>query len=329
MNTSFKAFRLHSIDGAVTSKIESIQLDSLSPGNVTIKVAYSSINYKDALASKGLNNIVREWPRISGIDLTGTVVESLDSRFSPGDEVLVNGCGIGVDHDGGHAQYARVNADWVMKIPQGLTLLDAATIGVAGYTAGLSLDLMELNGLNPQSGPILVTGATGGVATIAIDMLAQRGYQVTAMTGKLNEAGYLKNLGASEVIGRISSESKFKPLEKAQWAGAIDSVGGSTLSWLTRVIQPSGVIAAFGNAGGAELETTVIPFILRGIRLIGINANSPMNIREKIWNKIANEYRPTHLKEIASIIGIEELSHHLDLTLAGKSKGRIVIDMNQ
>jgi putative YhdH/YhfP family quinone oxidoreductase len=160
-------------------------------------------------------------------------------------------------------------------------------------------------------------------------MLAQRGYQVTAMTGKLNEAGYLKNIGASEVIGRISSESKFKPLEKAQWAGAIDSVGGSTLSWLTRVIQPSGVIAAFGNAGGAELETTVIPFILRGIRLIGINANSPMLIREKVWNKIANEYRPTHLKEIASIIGIEELSHHLDLTLAGKSKGRIVIDMNQ
>ena len=188
---------------------------------------------------------------------------------------------------------------------------------------------MELNGLNPQSGPILVSGATGGAATIAIDMLAQRGYQVTAMTGKLNEAEYLKNLGASEVIGRISSESKFKPLEKAQWAGAIDSVGGSTLSWLTRVIQPSGVIAAFGNAGGTELETTVIPFILRGIRLIGINANSPMNIREKVWNKIANEYRPTHLKEIASVIGIEELSHHLDLTLAGKSKGRVVIDMNQ
>ncbi|MCE7528225.1 MULTISPECIES: acryloyl-CoA reductase [unclassified Polynucleobacter] len=329
MQGIFKAFRLHSIDGVVTRKIESIQLDSLSPGNVIIKVAFSSINYKDALASKGLNNIVREWPRISGIDLTGIVVESHDLRFSPGDEVLVNGCGIGVDHDGGHAEYARVNADWVMKLPSGLTLLDAATIGVAGYTAGLSLDLMELNGLNTQGGPILVTGATGGVATIAIDMLSQRGYQVTAMSGKPNETAYLKNLGASEVIGRISPESSFKPLEKAQWAGAIDSVGGYTLSWLTRVMQTSGIIAAFGNAGGAELDTTVVPFILRGIRLIGINANSPMNIREKIWKKIANEYRPTHLKEIASIIGIEKLAHHLDLTLAGKSKGRIVIDMTK
>ena len=329
MQGIFKAFRLHSIDGVVTRKIESIQLDSLSPGNVIIKVAFSSINYKDALASKGLNNIVREWPRISGIDLTGIVVESHDLRFSPGDEVLVNGCGIGVDHDGGHAEYARVNADWVMKLPSGLTLLDAATIGVAGYTAGLSLDLMELNGLNTQGGPILVTGATGGVATIAIDMLSQRGYQVTAMSGKPHETAYLKNLGASEVIGRISPESSFKPLEKAQWAGAIDSVGGYTLSWLTRVMQTSGIIAAFGNAGGAELDTTVVPFILRGIRLIGINANSPMNIREKIWKKIANEYRPTHLKEIASIIGIEKLAHHLDLTLAGKSKGRIVIDMTK
>jgi len=329
MNHSFKAFRLHSSDGVVTRKIESIQLDSLSPGNVVIKVAFSSINYKDALASKGLNNIVREWPRISGIDLTGTIIESWDSRFSPGDEVLVNGYGIGVDHDGGHAQYARVNAAWVMKLPLGLTLLDAATIGVAGYTAGLSLDLMELNGLNPQGGPILVTGATGGVATIAIDMLSQKGYQVTAMSGKQNEAEYLKKLGASEVIGRITSDVKFKPLEKAQWAGAIDSVGGSTLSWLTRVMQTNGIIAAFGNAGGAELDTTVIPFILRGVRLIGINANSPMDIREKVWKKIASEYRPTHLNEIATIIGIEELPYYLDLTLAGKSKGRIVIDLSK
>jgi len=329
MNTTFKAFRLHSVDGFITRKIESLQIASLSPGNVVIKVAYSSINYKDALASKGLNNIVREWPRIGGIDLTGVVIESLDSRFSPGDEVLVNGHGIGVDHDGGHAQYARVDADWVMKIPDGLTLLEAATIGVAGYTAGLSIDLMELNGLKPINGPVLVTGATGGVATIAIDILSQRGYQVTAMSGKQNITDFLKNLGASEVIDRIPSDGKFKPLEKSLWAGAIDSVGGPTLSWLTRVMQPSGIIAAFGNAGGAELETTVIPFILRGIRLIGINANSPMDIREKIWKKISNEYRPAHLKEIASIISLAELSQHLDLTLAGKSKGRIVIDMNK
>ncbi|MBU3619386.1 acryloyl-CoA reductase [Polynucleobacter sp. JS-Fieb-80-E5] len=329
MNTSFKAFRIHAIDGVITRKIEPIQLDLLSPGNVLIKVAFSSINYKDALVSKGLNNIVRAWPRVSGIDFTGTVVESSDARFGPGDEVLVNGCGIGVDHDGGHAEFARVNADWVMKLPDGLDLLETATIGVAGYTAGLALDLMELNGLSPQNGPVLVTGATGGVATIAIDMLAQRGYQVTAMSGKSNEVEYLKNLGASEVIERLSSGSTFKPLEKAQWAGAIDSVGGSTLSWLTRVMQVNGVIAAFGNAGGAELETTVLPFILRGVRLIGVNAGSPMDIRQKIWSKIANEYRPIHLKEIANVIKLEELGHHMDLTLAGESKGRIVIDMGK
>ena len=315
--------------GAVRSGIEEVGFDVLDPGEVLIRVAYSSINFKDALASKGLNAIIRTWPRIGGIDLTGTVLESADARFQPGDEVVVHGFGIGVDHDGGHAQMARVPGDWVLPIPKGLSLFEAAVIGVAGYTAAYAVHLMELNGLEPGQGPVLVDGATGGVASVAIDMLTQRGYQVTAMSGKTDEVPYLKSLGASEVIGRLAPQDKPKPLEKAQWAGAVDSVGGATLAWLTRTMLPGGVIASFGNAGGAELETTVLPFILRGIRLLGVNANSPMPVRQIVWKKIANEYRPAHLARIAHVIGMDELPTYLDRTLAGQVRGRTVIDMGK
>ena len=328
MNT-FKAFRLLPGETAPLRQMVELSLDDLSPGNVVIQVAFSSINYKDALASKGLNAIIRTWPRIGGIDLTGTVLESADARFQPGDEVVVHGFGIGVDHDGGHAQMARVPGDWVFPIPEGLSLFEAAVIGVAGYTAAYALHLMEHNGLEPGQGPVLVDGATGGVASVAIDMLAQRGYQVTAMSGKTDEVPYLKSLGASEVIGRIAPQDKPKPLEKAQWAGAVDSVGGATLAWLTRTMLPGGAIASFGNASGAELATTVLPFILRGIRLLGVNANSPMPVRQIVWNKIANEYRPKHLAQIAQVIGMEELPSYLDRTLAGQIRGRTVIDMSK
>lgn len=328
MNT-FKAFRLLPGESEPLRQMVELSLDDLSPGNVVIQVAYSSINFKDALASKGLNAIIRTWPRIGGIDLTGTVLESADARFQPGDEVVVHGFGIGVDHDGGHAQMARVPGDWVLPIPKGLSLFEAAVIGVAGYTAAYAVHLMELNGLEPGQGPVLVDGATGGVASVAIDMLTQRGYQVTAMSGKTDEVPYLKSLGASEVIGRLAPQDKPKPLEKAQWAGAVDSVGGATLAWLTRTMLPGGVIAAFGNAGGAELETTVLPFILRGIRLLGVNANSPMPVRQIVWKKIANEYRPAHLARIAHVIGMDELPTYLDRTLAGQVRGRTVIDMGK
>ena len=328
MNT-FKSFRLLPGEPAPLRQMVELSLDDLSPGNVVIQVAFSSINYKDALASKGLNAIIRKWPRIGGIDLTGTVLESADVRFQPGDAVVVHGFGIGVDHDGGHAQMARVPGDWVLPIPKGLSLFEAAVIGVAGYTAAYAVHLMELNGLAPDQGSVLVTGATGGVASVAIDMLAQRGYQVTAMSGKTDEIPYLKSLGASEVIGRLAPQERPKPLEKAQWAGAVDSVGGATLAWLTRTMQPGGVIASFGNAGGAELETTVLPFILRGIRLLGVNANSPMPVRQAVWNKIANAYRPKHLAQIAHVIGMEELPTYLDRMLAGQVRGRTVIDMSK
>jgi acrylyl-CoA reductase (NADPH) len=326
---TFKTFRLLAGEHAPLRQMVELSLDDLSPGNVVIQVAYSSINYKDALASKGLNAIIRTWPRIGGIDLAGTVLESADARFKAGDEVVVHDFGIGVDHDGGHSQMARVPGDWVLRIPDGLSLFEAAVIGAAGYTAAYSLHLMELNGLAPDQGSVLVDGATGGIASVAIDMLAQRGYQVTAMSGKASETPYLKSVGASEVIGRITPQDSPKPLEKAQWAGAIDSVGGTTLAWLTRTVRPGGVIAAFGNAGGAELVTTVLPFILRGIRLLGVNANSPMPLRQQVWNKIAREYRPAHLTQIACVIGMDELPTYLDRTLDRQVRGRTVIDMRK
>jgi putative YhdH/YhfP family quinone oxidoreductase len=303
--------------------------DELSPGDVLIRTAYSSINYKDALAAHGINRIIRRFPRIGGIDLVGKVAKSADARFKEGDAVIVHGFGVGVDHDGGHAEYARVPADWVMPLPRGLAEREVASCGVAGYTAALSIHLMELNGLAPGNGKVLVNGATGGVASVAIDMLAARGYTVTAVTGKEHERDYLMQLGASEVLPRASLEMGRKPLEKALWAGAVDSVGGEMLAWLTRTMQPDGVIASFGNAGGMELHTTVLPFILRGIRLLGINANSPMPLRRIVWERIAHDLRPRHLDAIAHAIRLEELPGAFTRLLEGKARGRTIVDMSK
>jgi acrylyl-CoA reductase (NADPH) len=325
--TPFRALRLHAGEPEPSRRIETLSLGDLSSGDVVVEVAWSSINYKDALASRGRNSIVRQFPRIGGIDLTGVVAESADRRFRAGDKVIVHGFGIGVDHDGGHAQVARVSGDWVMHLPEAFSLFEGAVLGAAGYTAGLSLHLMELNGLRPERGPVIVTGATGGVASVAIDMLANRGYRVTAMTGKQEAHDDLRALGANAVVGRIATTAVAKPLEKAQWAGAVDSVGGACLAWLTRTMQPEGVITAFGNAGGLALEATVLPFILRGVRLIGVNANSPMPLREEVWAKIASVYRPTQLERVAHIIELEQLPDTMDRMLAGELRGRTVIRM--
>ncbi len=323
--TRFKAYRLFASEDGVTGRVVDLALDELSPGDVVIRNAYSSVNYKDALAGLGRNKIIRQYPRIGGIDLFGTVSDSRDPRFKSGDDVVVHGFGIGVDHDGGHAEYARVPGDWVMPLPQGLSLRDAATIGVAGFTAALSIDLMELNGLHPAAGRIVVNGATGGVASIAIDMLTQRGYEVTAITGKRSEHDYLTGLGASEVIDRVTIGSTTKPLEKELWAGAIDSLGGDALAWLTRTMQPQGVIAAFGNALGPDLHTTVLPFILRGVRLIGVNANSPMPLRQQIWRRIATDLKPKHLANIAREIRLDDLPAAFRSLIDNQSRGRIVV----
>ncbi|MDQ6684383.1 MAG: acryloyl-CoA reductase [Pseudomonadota bacterium] len=325
--TEFQALRLHAGQPEPQRRLERLRLDDLGAGDVVIEVAYSSINYKDALASRGQNGIVRSFPRIGGIDLTGVVHESADARFQPGDEVVVHGFGIGVDHDGGHAEFARVPAAWVMRLPAAFSLFEGAVLGAAGYTAGLSLHLMELNGLAPPGGPVLVSGATGGVASVAIDMLARRGYAVTAMSGRADAHDYLRALGAADVIGRVGGGAAAKPLEKAQWAGAVDSVGGDCLAWLTRTMQPDGVIAAFGNAGGMALETTVLPFILRGVRLLGVNANSPMALRETVWAKMAAEYRPAHLERIATVIALDALDASMGRLLNGELRGRTVVRM--
>jgi putative YhdH/YhfP family quinone oxidoreductase len=325
--SSFKAFRLFEGRDKPEGRVVTMQVEDLSPGDVVIRTAYSSINYKDALAAHGVNRIIRRLPRIGGIDLAGVVAGSADPRFREGDRVVVHGFGIGVDHDGGHAEFARVSGDWVMPLPEGLSERDAASVGVAGYTAALSIHLMELNGLAPASGKVLVNGATGGVASIAIDMLAARGYAVTAVTGKESERDYLRQLGASEVAAHSSLQMGTRPLEPALWAGAVDSVGGDMLGWLTRTMQPDGVIASFGNAGGIELHTTVLPFILRGARLIGINANSPMALRRTVWDRIAHDLRPRHLATIAHAIRLEELPSAFAQLLERRSRGRTIVDL--
>lgn len=325
----FRAFRLHKDDAAapVTGRFDEIGLDDLPPGELLVRVAYTSINYKDALAAAGLNQIVRAYPRIGGIDLTGRVAASSDPRFAPGDPVVVHGFGIGVDQDGGHAEFARVRADWAMPLPEGLSLQEAATLGAAGYTAGLCVHWMEHNGMAPGGLPVVVTGATGGVASVAIDILAGRGYEVVAVSGKGDADGYLQALGASQVLAPSVSAPSGRPLDKGQWAGAVDSVGGDMLAWLLRSAAPDAVITSFGNAGGAELNTTVLPLILRGVRLIGINANSPMALRRTVWARLASDYRPRHLDRIAQMVPFEQLPEAMARMRERATRGRMVVAM--
>lgn len=325
----FTAFRLHAdaTGAAVQGRFETLTVDDLSEGNVLIRVAYGSVNYKDALAAAGQGRIVRQYPRIGGIDLTGIVEASGDPAFAPGDAVIVHGFGIGVDHDGGHAQYARVPAEWVMPLPQGIDLRDAAILGAAGYTAGLALYWMEHNGLTPDMGPVVVTGASGGVGSVAIDMLAQRGYTVCAMSGKPDAEAYLRRLGAHEVIAPPAPDAQGRPLTSARWAGVIDAVGGDLLASLLAAVRPDGVVAAFGNAGGAALNTTVLPFILRGVRLLGINANSPMALRRDVWQRIAGQYRPQRLQDIGRVVGLGELPGVMTAMLQRDTRGRCVVDV--
>jgi len=326
-NPEFQAYRLHAGTAGEPpqGRFDTLAADQLSTGDTLIKVAYAGLNYKDALAQAGRGGIIREYPRIGGIDLSGTVVHSADPALAPGQEVVVHGFGIGVDCDGGYAEYARVRNDWVLPLPAGIGLRDAAVLGAAGYTAALSLHWMEHCGLTPDQGEVLVTGATGGVAGVAIDILSQRGYRVCAMSGKRDAENYLRSLGAQNVIAPPDLSAGIKPLLSARWAGVIDSVGGPLLAHALASLKPDGVAAAFGNAGGAELPTSVIPFILRGVKLLGINANSPMPLRRQVWNKLAAEYRPAHLDLIARVIGPRELPQALAAMLERSSTGRSVV----
>jgi acrylyl-CoA reductase (NADPH) len=327
----FKAFRIHSEDGrTVEARLETIALDDLGEGDVVIRGAYSSINYKDALAATGTGKILRKYPLVGGVDIAGTVVLSADERIKEGDQVVVTGCGLSETHDGGFAQYARVRGDWAIPLPEGLDARSAMAIGTAGYTAAMAIHRMEANGQQPEQGPIAVNGATGGVGSMAIDMLAGRGYTVTALTGKTDAEGYLRSLGADEIIILNDLELGTRPLEKALWAGAIDSLGGEILGWLTRTTQPNGNIASIGLAAGVELSTTVMPFILRGINLLGINSvEVPRSERTVIWNRLATDLRPTHLAEIANReVSLDELPEFFQAYIDGRVVGRTLVKLD-
>jgi NADPH2:quinone reductase len=325
----FRAYRIFNENDRVAGRVVDAALAELSPGEVVFRTAYSSVNYKDALAATGTGGkIIRKYPMIGGIDATGTVESSSNDRFKRGDEVICTSYEFGVSHNGGWSEVCRAPADWVVPLPKGLTLLEAATLGVAGYTAGLAMELLELNGMAPGNGRVLVNGATGGVSTLVIEMLAQKGYEVVAVTGKEAEAPFLRKLGAAEVLPRQQLEMGTRPLEKGLWAAAFDSVGGEQLAWLTRTMQPDGLIASYGNAGGIELKTTVLPFILRGVRLIGVNTGeTPMPLRRKIWGRLATDLKPRHLDEIASVISLDDLPGYFERMLKGQIRGRAVVKL--
>jgi len=322
----FNAFRVFEENGTISGRVVEVSLDDVSEGSVVIKTAFSSVNYKDALAATGAGKIMRRFPLIGGIDVAGTVESSADSRFKPGDQVLVTGYDLGVAHDGGYAAYVRVPAEWVVPMPPGLSAVDAMAIGTAGFTAALSVVDMERNGLVPSGGPVIVTGATGGVGSIAVQCLAARGYEVTALTGKPQEDEYLRSLGAKHVLSRATLQMGTRPLEKSLWAGAIDPVGGATLAWLTRTMMPNGCIASSGLTGGTELNTTVLPFILRGVKLLGIDSvMCPMPTRLEVWRRLATDLKPGKLVEAARQIGLEDLPSAFDVLLKGQARGRQVV----
>jgi acrylyl-CoA reductase (NADPH) len=325
---SFRAFRVSEENGGVQGRVVQTTLDELSPGDVVIRAAYSSVNYKDALAATGTGKIMRRFPLVGGIDVAGRVESSTDPKFTPGDEVLVTGYDLGAAHDGGYAEFVRVPAGWVVPVPAGMSMSDVMTIGTAGFTAALSVVELERNGVTPSGGPVIVTGATGGVGTMAIQCLAARGYQVTALTGKDRESDFLRSLGADVVLSRHGLQMGTRPLEKATWAAAVDAVGGETLAWLTRTMMYGGCIASSGLTGGTELHTTVLPFILRGVKLLGIDsAMCVMPTRLEVWRRLATDLRPANLDDIRREIGLDGLPHAFATLLKGEARGRYVVKL--
>ncbi len=325
----FRAFRIDQEDKKIVAGFTTLNIDDLTEGDVVVKVSHSTINYKDALAATGAGRILRTFPLVGGIDLAGAVVSSESDEFSEGDAVLVNGCGLSETRDGGYAEYARIPADAVVPVPDGMTPVQAMQIGTAGYTAALAIHRMEQNGQLPESGPVVVTGATGGVGSVAIDMLEGRGYEAVALTGKVEQAEYLRSIGARKVLVRDEVDFGKRPMEKAEWAGAIDNLGGDTLTWLTRTVDYGGNIASIGLAASHELNTTVLPFILRAVCLLGINSvDTPRSLRLAVWNRIGTDLKPRHLDKIAAnIISFDELPDAFQAFIDGKVTGRTVVEI--
>jgi acrylyl-CoA reductase (NADPH) len=324
---TFKAFRIHDDEEGYRSGVETVTLGDLSEGDVTIQVAWSGINFKDALAATGKGKILRSYPLTGGIDVAGVVVESHCDQVEVGDRVLANGSGLSETRDGGYSQYLRLSSDIVVPLPDTLSMREAMGLGTAGFTAAMSLERMEACGQRPEMGPIVVTGASGGVGSVAINLLTAAGYQAHAITGKVDEFDWLEHLGARQCISRHDLHWGQRPLEKASWAGCIDSVGGDMLAGISRMIDLWGNIACCGMAGGHGLNATVFPLILRGVSLLGISsANCSIQVRRNLWNRLGNEWKPPLLDEIITQeVTLETMNDVFESMMEGQSRGRTVI----
>ncbi|MCE5987499.1 oxidoreductase [Pseudomonas sp. LM20] len=325
----FKAILIEKLEDKYSSRVTELQDDQLPTGNVTVKVAYSTLNYKDALAITGKGPVVRQFPMVPGIDLAGTVEASDDPRYQPGDRVLLNGWGVGESHWGGLAQKARLNGDWLIPHPERLDERQTMAIGTAGYTAMLCLMALERHGLKPSDGPVLVTGATGGVGSFAISLLAGAGYTVTAATGKASEAAYLKSLGATTIIDRAELSAPGRPLAKEKWAAVIDSVGSHTLANACASTMSAGLVAACGLAQGMDFPATVAPFILRGVSLLGINSvTQPFERRVEAWERLSDQLNLDALSLMSKEIRLESAIAAASELMDGKIRGRLIVDVN-
>lgn len=329
MADTFSAFRIHCDDAGYRSGIEQLNLDDLSPGEVVINTEYSSVNYKDALAATGKGKILRQFPLNGGIDVAGTVAASTDGRFREGDAVLCTGCGLSETRDGGYSEFARLEADWTVPVPEGLTAREAMGLGTAGFTTALALWRMETNGQSPEMGPIAITGATGGVGMLATDVFTRAGYEVHAISGKTDRFSFLEKLGAIECLDRNELDLGSKPLESTRFGGAVDNAGGDVLAGLTRVVRPWGNIASIGLVAGIELTTTVMPFIIRGISLLGINsAGCRYELRKDLWERLADDWKPAHLdKIITDEVSLDQLPDTFNRLLSGEAFGRTVVKL--
>jgi len=326
-----RAFTVGKVNEVWTQSITDVATGALGDGDVLIAVEYSCINYKDGLASSEKGRVARIDPLICGVDLAGTVVQSAQAQFPVGSRVIAHGNDIGVSHHGGYSQFARIPADWLVAMPANMTSKTAMMIGTAGFTAAESVDALERHGLQPGTGPVLVTGATGGVGSVAVGMLAARGYEVVASTGKASSVDWLKSIGATSVIDRAeTTQDSGKPLDKERWAGAIDCVGGTTLAYVLRTLRYGAAVAASGLTGGSGLNTTVLPFILRNVSLLGIDSvQTPMPLRRSLWTRIDSDLRPQWLDtEVPEVIGLADLPLQLDKILAGQMQGRVLVDPN-
>ncbi|KCV29426.1 quinone oxidoreductase, YhdH/YhfP family [Bordetella bronchiseptica SBL-F6116] len=324
---AFDAFQVRR-DTHISAGLARLKLDDLSPGDLVIRTAYAGINYKDALATTDYGKVIRKFPRVIGSDASGRVVASRDPAFREGDEVAILGGGFGVDHDGGFSQYLRVPAGWAIRLPAGMTLRDAAALGIAGYTAALAVHLLQEAGCRPAHGEVLVNGATGAVSSMGIEMLSGLGHAVTAVSAKADQHDYLRAVGAGAILAPADLADNGKPLEPARWAAALDALGGPHLDLILRSLMPRGCVASYGNVTGNTLTTSVLPFILRGVRLIGVNLSYYIDQETALWQRLAGDLKPRRALEQVRAIGLDEVAAQLRRMLDGQTTGRTVVDLS-